>query len=73
MEAFILAMILHPDTQLKAQQELDGVLGRGVIPTLSDRSRLPYNEALISEVFRLYNIAPLGRRECSEDRRYQKC
>ncbi|KAL0578229.1 hypothetical protein V5O48_003766 [Marasmius crinis-equi] len=60
MEAFILAMTLHPEAQQKAQQELDTVLGRGVMPTPADRSRLPYNEALMQEVFRVYSIGPLG-------------
>ncbi|KAF7369020.1 Cytochrome P450 [Mycena venus] len=60
IETFFLAMILQPDAQRKAQKELDVVLGFCTAPRLADRSRLPYMEALISENFRAYTIAPIG-------------
>lgn len=53
-------MVLHTDEQIKAQGELDAVLGSGQLPTLSDRSRLPYVEALYTEVMRTYTFVPLG-------------
>ncbi|KAK7021385.1 hypothetical protein VNI00_017376 [Paramarasmius palmivorus] len=59
-ETFFLAMTFQQEAQAKAQQELDTVLGRGVLPTLKDRPRLPYVEALIAEVMRKYSIGPLG-------------
>ncbi|KAK7029624.1 hypothetical protein VNI00_014322 [Paramarasmius palmivorus] len=59
-ETFFLAMTLHQDEQRKAQDELDRVLGRSVMPTAADRARLPYTEALFLEVFRKYSIGPLG-------------
>lgn len=39
---FLLAMMLHPETQRKAQQELDSVVGTDRLPTFEDRERLPY-------------------------------
>ncbi|CAE6386984.1 unnamed protein product [Rhizoctonia solani] len=39
--SFVAAMILNPDVQLQAQQEIDLVLGPGVLPHVSDRERLP--------------------------------
>ncbi|CAE6411312.1 unnamed protein product [Rhizoctonia solani] len=59
--SFVAAMILHPDAQARAQQELDTVLGQTVLPNISDKGRLPYIRNLIDEVFRLYPVAPLGR------------
>ena len=53
-------MILQPDAQRKAQAELDAVLGFCTAPRLADRSRLPFMEALISEIFRAYTIGPIG-------------
>ncbi|KAJ7306126.1 cytochrome P450, partial [Mycena albidolilacea] len=46
IECFILAMTLQIVEQTKAQDELDAVLGPGVLPTLADRGRLPYFDAL---------------------------
>ncbi|KAJ7746731.1 hypothetical protein DFH07DRAFT_587249 [Mycena maculata] len=57
-----LAMVLQPDAQRKAQNELEVVLGYSTVPRLVDRPRLPSTEALtgISEIFRMYPIGPVG-------------
>jgi hypothetical protein len=60
VETFFLAMTLHQDAQRNAQDELNETLGEGVLPTLADRERLPYTEALILEVFRKYSIGTFG-------------
>ncbi|KAF8140924.1 cytochrome P450 [Mycena galopus ATCC 62051] len=60
MECFILAMNLQITEQTKAQEELDTVLGPGVLPTLADRDRLPYCNALFTEVLRRYTFGPIG-------------
>jgi hypothetical protein len=52
-------MTLQPEAQRKAQKELDSVL-ECTLPRLADRSRLPFTEALFSEVFRTHNIGPVG-------------
>ena len=57
-----MAMILYPEVQRKAQQELDLVLGKDRLPDFSDRESLPYVEALFMECFRWYPQAPLGTR-----------
>ncbi|KAF8676623.1 cytochrome P450 family [Rhizoctonia solani] len=56
--AFVAAMVLNPDVQLKAQKELDTVLGPTSLPTMSDRERLPYMRKLIQEVLRWQPVAP---------------
>ncbi|EUC31172.1 hypothetical protein COCCADRAFT_101997 [Bipolaris zeicola 26-R-13] len=58
--AFILAMILYPDVQKKAQQEIDTVVGNGRLPQFEDRDQLPYVNAIVSEVFRWHPVAPLA-------------
>ncbi|KAK7059719.1 cytochrome P450 [Favolaschia claudopus] len=60
VETFFLAMILQPECEHKAQTEIDTVLGYGTIPGLTDPSRLPYTEGLLSEVLRVYSIGPTG-------------
>ncbi|KAJ3555210.1 hypothetical protein NP233_g12259 [Leucocoprinus birnbaumii] len=49
---FILAMVLNPDVQAKAQAELDRVLENGRLPEFSDQDSLPYLTALMKEVVR---------------------
>ena len=60
METFLLTMILHPEVQKKAQAEIDAVIGRGRVPSISDRDSLPYVEAVFREVLRWHPIVPLG-------------
>ncbi|KAF9468728.1 putative CyP450 monooxygenase [Collybia nuda] len=60
LHKFVLAMILFPRVQRKAQEELDRVLGRGRLPTLDDEQDLPYIAAVIKEVLRWNVISPIG-------------
>lgn len=53
-------MVLHPEAQKAAQEELGRVIGSGRLPTFQDRDRLPYIEALVKEVYRWNPVAPLG-------------
>ncbi|RDB17752.1 hypothetical protein Hypma_001133 [Hypsizygus marmoreus] len=57
---FILAMLLHPAAQKRAQAELDRVIGDGRLPTIEDRPRLPYIEATLKELMRWEPVAPIG-------------
>ncbi|KAK7466159.1 hypothetical protein VKT23_004882 [Stygiomarasmius scandens] len=57
---FFLAMSLYPDVQIRAQKELDVVLGPGKLPTYDDRSSLPYVEAVFREVMRWHPVIPMG-------------
>lgn len=51
---FFMAMVLYPDAMLKAQAELDSVLGKDgeQMPHFEDYDKLPYCVALTKEVFR---------------------
>ena len=53
-------MVLHPEAQKKAQEELDRVIGHGRLPEFNDRDSLPYVSALMYEVMRVFPIAPFG-------------
>ena len=54
-------MLSHQDAQIKARAEIERVLGKDVMPTIADRSRLPYVEGVYLEVMRKYVFAPLGK------------
>lgn len=58
---FILAMVLHPRVQIKAQEEIDRVVGPSRLPRFEDRSSLPYVEAIYREVLRWNPSGPLGK------------
>ncbi|KAL6711774.1 hypothetical protein ACN47E_002817 [Coniothyrium glycines] len=56
---FFLAMMLYPDVQRKAQEELDRVLG-SALPMSGDRDRLPYIWAVVQETHRWHPVAPMA-------------
>lgn len=61
MSCFVLAMTLYPEIQARAQSEIDAVTGlKGRLPMISDRSNLPYVDALLKEVLRWHPVAPIG-------------
>ena len=51
-ESFLLAMVNFPELQLKAQEEIDRVVGRSRLPDFSDEADLPYLSAVLKEVLR---------------------
>ncbi|KAI0264155.1 cytochrome P450 [Gloeopeniophorella convolvens] len=57
---FILAALLHPDVQKKAQAEIDAVTGLERLPTFDDRTLLPYTDAICKEVLRWRPVTPLA-------------
>ncbi|KAJ0163091.1 O-methylsterigmatocystin oxidoreductase [Colletotrichum tanaceti] len=70
--AFFLAMTVFPEVQQKAQAEIDRVMGAGRLPTLDDRERLPYVDALAKEILRWHPIVPMGvPHSNSEDATYR--
>ena len=62
MHGFFLIMLLWPDKQRKAQEEIDRVVGNDRLPDFNDRERLPYIEAVLKECMRLHTAVPMG--EC---------
>ncbi|KIJ67856.1 hypothetical protein HYDPIDRAFT_147886 [Hydnomerulius pinastri MD-312] len=60
LQSFILAMLLYPEVQTKAQAEIDAVIGISRLPTFEDRASLPYIDAILRELFRWVPSVPLG-------------
>ncbi|KIK66003.1 hypothetical protein GYMLUDRAFT_239665 [Collybiopsis luxurians FD-317 M1] len=58
--SFLLAMVMHPDAQVKGQEEIDRVVGKDRLPTFEDRQSLPFVESIYQEVMRLDPPVPLG-------------
>ncbi|QRV88262.1 cytochrome P450 family protein [Ceratobasidium sp. AG-Ba] len=63
--AFILEMALHPEIAKAARAEIDSVVDRERLPMLSDRDKLPFFEAVLLEVMRLWPPIPLGVAHCA--------
>ena len=57
---FFQAILLYPDVQRKAKQEIDTVIGSERLITFDDQSSLPYIEALCREVLRWKQVLPLS-------------
>jgi cytochrome P450 len=73
IRGFVLAMLLFPDVQKKAQQEIDTVVGTDRLPHFEDRDKLPYIDALIKETLRWIPVAPMGVvHTADEDIHYQE-
>ncbi|KAH9889804.1 CyP450 monooxygenase [Cubamyces lactineus] len=60
LQAFFVAMALHPSVQRKAQAELDAVIGPHRLPEYRDRTELPYINALMKELLRWHVTLPIG-------------
>ncbi|KAH7911996.1 cytochrome P450 [Hygrophoropsis aurantiaca] len=60
LHSFILAMLLYPDVQKRAQAEIDAVIDSKRLPTFEDRYSLPYVDAILREVLRWHPVVPLG-------------
>lgn len=48
----MLAMTRHPEILLRAQEEMDRVVGTERLPDLEDRASLTYLERIFNEVLR---------------------
>jgi cytochrome P450 len=57
--AFFLAMAVYPEVQKTAQDELDRVVGPGVLPDFKHKSELTYLSALLKELLRWIQVVPL--------------
>lgn len=67
LESFFLAMIMYPDVQKQAQDEIDRVTGGTRLPCLADRESLPYISRIVSETFRWNPVGPMGLAHVAEE------
>ncbi|CAL8123375.1 unnamed protein product [Orchesella dallaii] len=50
----------HQQVQEKLHEEIDRVVGRNRDPSLQDKLKMPYTEALIQEILRITSLVPCG-------------
>ena len=60
LAVFVLAMTLYPEVMVKAQEQIDAVVGRDRVPSFADQERLPYVGAIVKEVLRWRPVGPMG-------------
>ena len=53
-------MLVHPEAQKRAQDELDVVVGRARVPTFADMPSLPYIHAMVKEIIRWRPVTPMA-------------
>jgi len=58
--SFFLAMVLSPNIQKKAQDEIDRVIGGNRLPCFADKSSLPYTSCIVWECLRWNPVTPLA-------------
>ncbi|KAH8116443.1 cytochrome P450 [Phellopilus nigrolimitatus] len=58
--SFILMMVRHPNVLKRAQVDIDRVVGDERLPTMEDRTSLPYIDCILKEVFRINPPLPLS-------------
>ncbi|KAI0076208.1 cytochrome P450 [Panus rudis PR-1116 ss-1] len=56
----ILYLGCYPDIQRRAQDEIDNFIGPGRMPSLHDFDHLPYSQAVVKEIIRIFPPVPLA-------------
>ncbi|KAJ7146600.1 cytochrome P450 CYP621A2 [Mycena epipterygia] len=67
LAVFLLAMVLHPECQVKAREEISSVVGDSRLPDFEDREKLPFIECIMQETFRRISLQGVPHRAMEDD------
>ena len=59
MQWAVVELANHPEIQNRFQKEIDEMVPGDRLPSLDDKPRLPYTEAVILEIMRRRTVAPI--------------
>jgi len=71
LTTFVYLMMNHPETQRRAQAEIDRVVGRQRLPNFEDKPSLPYIGAVLRETMRLHPVVLVTPHATAEDDVYR--
>ncbi|XP_054437326.1 cytochrome P450 2C23-like [Pteronotus mesoamericanus] len=56
----LLLLLKHPEVEAKVHEEIDRVIGRNQSPSMKDKMKMPYTEAVLNEIQRYITLLPFS-------------